>query len=158
MWIVYLIGGAVVLVLGFIGANRFFIVPNMSPTPDDLGWQDGSFTRCAKLMNCVSSTDAEDRDTYITPISYTGSAQDAHDTILRILNTMDRVTLITDTEQYIHVEFRSLMNGFIDDTEFYIDPDSNVIHVKSSARLGESDLGVNRNRIESIRQQFNAVS
>mgnify|MGYP001030502002 CR=1 FL=1 len=154
MWI----GIIAVLVVGFVGVNRLFLVPNLSPMPDDLGWQDGQFTRCAKPMNCVSSTDPEDSRTYIAPISYTGSVQDAHDTINRILGGMERMTPVTDTENYIHVEFRSLMNGFIDDTEFYIDADNNLIHVKSSARLGESDMGVNRNRIESIREQFNAAS
>jgi uncharacterized protein (DUF1499 family) len=38
--------------------------------------------------------------------------------------------------------------GFVDDVEFY---DGKSIQVRSAFRLGESDLGVNRQRIEAIR-------
>lgn len=44
--------------------------------------------------------------------------------------------------------------GFVDDVEFYLDEDTKVIHVRSASRLGQSDLGVNRKRIETIRTEF----
>ena len=46
--------------------------------------------------------------------------------------------------------------GFVDDVEFYVDPEAKIIQVRSASRLGESDLGVNRQRIEDIRTKFNA--
>jgi len=45
--------------------------------------------------------------------------------------------------------------GFVDDVEFYLDQQNSVIQVRSASRLGESDLGVNRKRIETIRAQLN---
>ena len=47
--------------------------------------------------------------------------------------------------------------GFVDDIEFYAEP-SGLIHVRSAARLGKSDLGVNRKRVEAIRAQFQTNS
>ncbi|HEY9596037.1 MAG TPA: DUF1499 domain-containing protein, partial [Cyanophyceae cyanobacterium] len=44
--------------------------------------------------------------------------------------------------------------GFVDDVEFFLDDNANVIQVRSASRLGESDLGVNRKRIETIRAEF----
>jgi len=44
--------------------------------------------------------------------------------------------------------------GFIDDVEFWQDPVAGVIQVRSASRLGQSDLGVNRRRIEEIRRRF----
>jgi uncharacterized protein (DUF1499 family) len=44
--------------------------------------------------------------------------------------------------------------GFVDDVEFYLDADAKVIHVRSASRLGQSDLGVNRKRIETIRAKL----
>jgi uncharacterized protein (DUF1499 family) len=41
--------------------------------------------------------------------------------------------------------------GFVDDLEFYFPREESVIHLRSAARLGESDLGVNRRRLEQIR-------
>jgi len=47
--------------------------------------------------------------------------------------------------------------GFVDDVEFLIAPTAKVIHVRSASRLGESDLGVNRKRIETIRAKLNEL-
>jgi uncharacterized protein (DUF1499 family) len=43
---------------------------------------------------------------------------------------------------------------FVDDAEFYLDEKAGVIHVRSASRLGSSDFGVNRARIESIRAKL----
>ena len=44
---------------------------------------------------------------------------------------------------------------FVDDSEFLLDRERLVIQVRSASRLGYSDLGKNRSRIEEIREQFN---
>jgi uncharacterized protein (DUF1499 family) len=44
--------------------------------------------------------------------------------------------------------------GYIDDVEFALDTNASVIHVRSASRLGESDLGLNRKRVEAIRTAF----
>jgi uncharacterized protein (DUF1499 family) len=43
---------------------------------------------------------------------------------------------------------------FVDDVEFYIDERANLIHFRSASRLGYSDMGVNRKRMETIRASF----
>jgi uncharacterized protein (DUF1499 family) len=43
---------------------------------------------------------------------------------------------------------------FVDDVEFLADDAAKVIHVRSASRLGRSDLGVNRKRIELIRKRW----
>jgi uncharacterized protein (DUF1499 family) len=63
---------------------------------------------------------------------------------------MKRTTLVRETPDYLHVEFRTLL-GFVDDVEFYLDESQNVIHLRSASRIGYWDLGVNRKRMESIR-------
>ena len=44
--------------------------------------------------------------------------------------------------------------GFVDDVEFFLDENANVIHVRSASRLGNSDLGTNRKRVEAIRAKL----
>ena len=44
--------------------------------------------------------------------------------------------------------------GYVDDVEFYLNADKGIIEVRSASRLGQSDLGVNRDRIETIRSKF----
>jgi len=62
-----------------------------------------------------------------------------------------RARLVTESENYLHYEFTSLLFRFVDDGEFLLDSESNVIHFRSSSRVGYSDVGANRKRIETIR-------
>ena len=64
---------------------------------------------------------------------------------------MERTTIIEETDNYLYAEFKSKLMGFVDDVEFYRDPAANVVHVRSASRLGKSDAGVNRQRVEEIR-------
>jgi uncharacterized protein (DUF1499 family) len=68
---------------------------------------------------------------------------------------MERTNIITETDNYLYAEFTSKLMGFVDDVEFLLDDSAKVIHVRSASRLGQSDLGVNRKRIEAIREKFN---
>ena len=67
---------------------------------------------------------------------------------------MGRTTVVTVQENYIHAEFTSRLFRFVDDVEFCFDDDHKTIHLRSASRTGYSDLGVNRKRIERIRQRF----
>ncbi|RME99758.1 MAG: DUF1499 domain-containing protein [Chloroflexi bacterium] len=137
--------------LGFIGARIGVAV--VSGPPDNLGHKNGRLAPCPDTPNCVSSQ-AADAGHSIEPLAFSGSADDARARLLAALNTVPRLTVVTDDGNYIHAEARSLMWGFVDDNEFYIDEAAGVIHVRAAARLGVSDLGKNRQRIEAIRAAF----
>jgi uncharacterized protein (DUF1499 family) len=40
---------------------------------------------------------------------------------------------------------------FVDDAEFWVDPQAQAVQVRSAARLGRRDFGVNRARVEVLR-------
>ena len=64
-------------------------------------------------------------------------------------------TRIIETKpDYLYAEYATALMGFVDDVEFYFPPGGNIIHVRSASRLGYSDLGVNRKRIEAIRARL----
>ena len=105
---------------------------------------------CPNKPNCVSSAAADDHA--IDPLTFDGDAQAAHDRLLTILKGLPRTTIETDRPDYIHAVTRSALWGFPDDVEFVIG--DGRIDVRSAARMGQSDLGVNRARIEAIRAQF----
>ena len=73
-----------------------------------------------------------------------------------IITGMPRTRIIEQSDDYLYAEFESKLMGFIDDVEFYFDSNAEVIQVRSAARLGKSDLGVNRKRIDAIRAQLAA--
>lgn len=118
-------------------------------TPE-LGIQGGKLLPCPSTPNCVVSQGA-DEDHMIAPIAYTGSREDARELLTKVLGVVPRTEIVTQQENYIRAKSTSRIMGFVDDAEFYLPADEPVIHVRSAARLGESDLGVNRRRLEQIR-------
>jgi uncharacterized protein (DUF1499 family) len=121
-----------------------------------LGINNSELTPCPETPNCVSSQAGTEKH-YIQPINYAGTQQEAHDRLLQILESEKRKKILTVRENYIQVEFTSALFRFVDDVEFYFpeeQDDEKVIHVRSASRVGYSDLGVNRKRIERIRSEF----
>jgi len=81
----------------------------------------------------------------------------SHDRLLQIIESEKRTKILTDKEDYIRVEFTSALFRFVADDEFYLlneKSDETIIHVRSASRVGSSDLGANRKRIERIRSKF----
>jgi uncharacterized protein (DUF1499 family) len=92
----------------------------------------------------------------VQSFAYSGiTSEEARGIVVSILENNKRCRIITLEERYIHAEFRSLVLRFVDDVEFYFPNDISVVHVKSASRLGYSDFGVNRKRVEQIRSAFN---
>ena len=122
---------------------------NFSGTrPNNLGVKDGKLAPCPGSPNCVSSQ-SEDAQFKIDPLPPVTIAD-----LKTIVANMERTTIIEETDNYLYAEFKSKLMGYVDDVEFYLDSDANVIQVRSASRLGKSDLGVNRKRIEEIRSQL----
>jgi len=127
-----------------------------SATIPKLGVNSGQFMPCPEKPNCVSSQ-ATDEEHFIQPIEFSGTLQDAHERLLQILKSTKRTKIITIQENYIRVEFTSKLFRFTDDVEFYFpaaNPETIIIHFRSASRIGHSDLGANRKRIEQIRDKF----
>lgn len=71
-----------------------------------------------------------------------------------VVNNISGTTLVDEQDGYLYFECASKLLGFVDDLEFLCDAEEQVIHVRSASRLGYSDLGVNRKRVEGIRRKF----
>jgi uncharacterized protein (DUF1499 family) len=123
--------------------------------PSDLGVNNGQLKSCPNTPNCVSSqAPASDQEHAIAPFTYKGSAKEAIARLKQIIESMERSTINQVRDDYLYAEFSSKLMGFVDDVEFYAPPGESVIHTRTAARLGKSDLGVNRKRTEEIRAQF----
>ena len=142
------------MALAFLGT---LIWARSSSRPGTLGINNGGLSPCPDSPNCVSSR-SSNPEQFIAQFSYDISTEQAQLQLVHILQKMPRANVVTNTPGYIYVESRSMIFGFIDDTEFLFDEEKMVIHIRSSSRLGYSDMGVNRSRIEKIRYQFNNLS
>lgn len=120
--------------------------------PSNLGVKDNRLSPCPSSPNCVSSQSDEEKHK-IDPIRFTSTPAEAMDKLKKVVQGMERTKVVRETQDYLHVEFRTLL-GFVDDVEFYLDGSQKVIHLRSASRVGYWDLGVNRKRMESIRTEF----
>jgi uncharacterized protein (DUF1499 family) len=116
--------------------------------PKNLGVRAGKLTPCPGTPNCVCSQ-SEKPGEKIDPLPLVAIAD-----LRTVIEAMERTTIVEASEDYLYAEFQSKLMGFVDDVEFFCDRAANVIHVRSASRLGKSDLGVNRQRVEAIRAQL----
>ncbi|MGD0169281.1 MAG: DUF1499 domain-containing protein [Smithella sp.] len=120
----------------------------------DVGLRDGKLSECPDSPNCVSSQTQMKGHT-IEPLSYKGSLSDAKQALLSVISSLPRTKIILDNDRYIHVTFTSHLMRFVDDVEFLFDDTNKQIHVRSASRVGYSDMGVNRKRVENLRKLLN---
>ena len=125
--------------------------------PSTLGVKEGKLAGPRKTPNSVVSEGIEStHPAYVAPIAFTGDPRAALAKLGAVLQALDRVTLIKVEETYLYAEFLSKTLGYVDDFEARVDSAASVIHVRSSSRLGYSDKGFNRSRVELIRAKFAA--
>lgn len=117
--------------------------------PHNLGYDNGRLAPCKSTPNCVSSqADLADAQHYIAPIAL---KKDAIAQVRKAVESMPRARVVQAEPGYLYAEFTSKLMGFVDDVEFLYDPAKGVVHVRSASRLGRSDFGVNRDRVERLR-------
>jgi uncharacterized protein (DUF1499 family) len=140
----HLLATVCVIFLSFTGV---FIFPEQTLA---VGINENHLTSCPTSPNCVVSQNGDEKHA-IDPIPYHGDRDKAKETLLKVLTVVPRTEVVEETDNYIHALSKSRIFKFTDDVEFYFPTDENVIHVRSASRVGESDLGVNKRRIEQIR-------
>lgn len=92
----------------------------------------------------------------MAPWRYEGSPPASLERLKQIVAAMPRAKIVSTSDDYLHAEFTSAIFRFVDDVEFLIDPAAGVIHFRSASRIGYSDLGANRRRMEDLRRRWEA--
>ena len=118
--------------------------------PDHLGITDNRLAACPSSPNCISS-DATDDEHKTRPFTFTVPADDAWLAAKQSVLALPRTRIITESSDYLHAECQSVVFGFVDDLELHLRHSDGIIAVRSASRLGHSDFGVNRNRVETLR-------
>lgn len=90
----------------------------------------------------------------VPPLNWTGDLDQAKARLRQAVLAAGSATFVVEEDTYWHLEFRSRIFRFVDDVEFLFDPQAGLIHVRSASRMGHSDMGVNRKRVEKIRARF----
>jgi len=114
---------------------------------------DGRLPPCPSSPNCVSSdADPSDGTHYIEPLQIDGDPQAAWQRLVAHLENDSAYTIVERRDDYLRAEARTKILRFVDDVVFHLRPGEGVIAMRSSSRLGFSDLGKNRSRLEDVRE------
>jgi uncharacterized protein (DUF1499 family) len=116
----------------------------------------GKLKACPSKPNCVCSEDS-DPGHAIEPLAFEGDAGRAFRALLALVSSDPLGEVRETTDTYAHAVYRTPVLRFKDDVEFRLDSGAKRIHVRSASRIGYSDLGANRRRIESLRARWNAA-
>ena len=130
--------------------------------PGDLGVREGKLKKPSETANSVSSQallwpghpQREYAD--IAPLALRGDGPATLAKLKNVLQSLPDVTLVDSRADYLYVQFTTRVMKFVDDAEFWFDAENGVIQVRSSSRVGSSDFGVNRQRIEALRERLAA--
>jgi uncharacterized protein (DUF1499 family) len=156
-WIVYLVvGGAAALLL----AGQFGLLRGMPP--DDLGVKDGKLKRPSKTPNSVTSQadlwPDHPMQAYarIAPLPLKGDGPATIARLAELCKGLPGAIVVTHKPDYLYVQFETKLMKFVDDAEFWYDPKTGVVQVRSASRVGRKDFDVNRSRVEALRSRLAA--
>jgi len=131
-----------------------FVLGFMSKSGEAKGLVGDRLSQCPGKPNCVCSEFKADTDHFIEPLAI--SPEDAADVITRLASVIREMggTVRQEKDNYLAATFRSAIFGFVDDLEIRVDRETNLIHLRSASRVGYGDRGVNRERIEQLKNSF----
>jgi uncharacterized protein (DUF1499 family) len=143
-----------VLVLAYIG-RLVYLVQTM-PAPEGFGQGNSSLVCPIDRPSCVSSLNQED-GFKVAALTFSGDAAAAMTKLKKLVANEPRTEVVFASDQRLEVVFKSALFKFRDDVALQINAANNTIDVRSKSRVGYSDLGVNRERVERLRAAFSAA-
>lgn len=157
-WIVIAI---LALVASALAAGQLGLLQGKAP--DDLGVKQGRLKALPATPNSVSSQadlypdHPQRKYSSIAPLALRGDGPATITKLKTVVQGMPGAKLIRSAPDYLYVQFTTPLMKYVDDVEFWFDPATNAVEVRSASRLGESDLGANRKRIEGVRAALAAA-
>lgn len=152
----WLVRVALVMALGLLAVGQMGGLAGRAP--DDLGVRQGRLKPPSITPNSVSSQadlypeHPRHRSAQVAPLGRPGQARATLATVAEIVAQMPGAKVVVHRPDYLYAQFTSTWLKFVDDVEFWADPQAQVVQVRSASRLGRSDFDVNRERVEVIRR------
>lgn len=151
--VMMIVGGllTVIVVAFFI---RLVMMAQKSPSivNTKLGLENGHLKVCGSKPNCVSSQAQKDSKFYIEPLTSSNIEGLWDDLNITMKDMGFEIRNVQDN--YLHFIAVTKIFGFVDDLEFFLNREDGIIEMRSESRVGYSDMGANRKRLEKIRKSL----
>lgn len=119
----------------------------------ELGVENGRLKPLRNTPNCVS-TQASDLEKRVEPLPFADNLEKTMAALKAAVHSYGHEKILEETDTYLRVVFTTPTLRFKDDAEFWLDVENQVVHFRSAARAGKSDLGMNRKRYEKLRELY----
>jgi len=152
--------GFIVLAIATLVAARLGAFSGAAP--NNLGVRDGKLKPPSKTPNSVTSQaelwpDAPQKAyATVAPLPLKGDAKATIAKLATIVEALPGARIVERRDDYLYAQFTTALMRFVDDVEFWVDPAAGVVQVRSASRVGRKDFGVNRARVEQIRERLAA--
>jgi uncharacterized protein (DUF1499 family) len=141
-----------ILIVLFLILAVFLAVLSCASNPPKVQLVDGRLRACPKSPNCVSS-EGDVTSSHVEPLTFQGPPEKAWSDLKETVREVGG-KIQQEHDGYLWATFTSRFFRFVDDVEFRMVSSDRIIHVRSGSRVGYSDLGVNRRRVEKLRILF----
>lgn len=121
-----------------------------------LGVDEGLFKALRNTPNGVS-TQSNKPEKRVEPLEGKETTEATMAALKQSVESVGGGKIVAQREDYLYVVFTTPLMKFHDDAEFWLDSEKNLVHFRSEARAGYSDMGINRKRYQKIREHFNKV-
>jgi uncharacterized protein (DUF1499 family) len=148
----------IALPLALVAAGQLGLLRGTAPV--DLGVKDGRLKGLSSTPNVISSqaglypNHPQAAYAAIEPLPLRGDMAASMASLVKALQGMPGVTLIEQRPDYLYAQAETRLLKYTDDVEFWFNPEKQSIDMRSASRLGKSDLGANRKRLESVRAAY----
>lgn len=145
----------VLVVLIIVSILMFYVLGLTSRSGSAPGLVEGQLFRCPDKPNCICSEYRDDKAHYIEPIAIPAATQIDYLANMKMTIIAMGGKIESESENYLASTFSSAIFGFVDDLEVRIDMNHHVIHIRSASRVGHGDRGVNKKRLNLLKQRYN---
>lgn len=157
-WIVVVIAA---MALGAIAAGQLGLFSSTAPT--DIGVRDGRLKPPSATQNSVTSQAAlypdhpQRADAAVAALALRGDGAATMVKLKTVVEALPGARVVKSTPDYLYAQVTTPVMKFVDDLEFWFDPAAQAVQVRSASRVGQSDMGVNRQRVEAVRAALAAA-
>ena len=142
-----------IVMVVFVISGVLLTILSCASNPPEVRLIDGRLRACPSSPNCVSS-ESDVASSRVEPLTFQGTPETAWGNLKETLRAMGG-RIEEERDGYLRATFTSKVFRFVDDVELRMVSTDGIIHVRSGSRVGYSDLGVNRKRVEKLRTLFN---
>ncbi|HUL20756.1 MAG TPA: DUF1499 domain-containing protein [Thermodesulfobacteriota bacterium] len=139
-------------IISWVISGVLLTIISCASNPPKVELVAGKLRPCPSSPNCVSS-ESDRPSSRVEPLTFKGAPEKAWGDLKEAVSEMGG-KIQEEHDGYLWATFTSRVFRFVDDVEFRMVPSDGIIHVRSGSRVGYSDLGVNRKRVEKLRAVF----